>query len=728
MKETLAKDALRLRRAGRLDEAAAIYQQVLQSEPANFEALHALGIVRYQRGQLEEAERLIGKAVSVRPTAADANYNRACLLQKLNRSEEALSSFDRAIALKPDYVEALVNRGSLLSRIERHAEALATFDRVLALNANIAEAWLNRATSLLVLGRVDEAVVSADRALALNPSFAEAWKIRGRALLVSQRPEEALAAFEKATQFAAKDADGWHLRAGVLQQLRRLPEALPCFDKAIGLAPNNLGARLDLANLYFETERFMEAAVEYNTVLTGDPACPSYVRGYLTMCRLHNCDWSTLNEELPKIVAQVNEGLFVLDPLGYSGLPTSAQDQLNCARIWTAQKFPPVGPLHWLGSMTSHERIRLAYISGEFRTHAVMFLVAGVFEHHDRTRFETTAFSFAADDRSAMRTRLQSAFDRFIDIRGMDDAEVAEMIRSMEIDIAIDLTGYTGVSRTGILARRPAPVQVNYLGFPATMGADYIDYIIGDRVVIPPDVWPCFSEKIVWLPDCYQANDTKRRMAERVPKRVDEGLPQNGFVFCCFNNNHKILPRMFDIWMRLLKAIEGSVLWLLQDNVAVKANLRREAQTRGVDADRLVFASRVSPPDHLARQALADLFLDTLPYNAHTTGSDALWAGLPIVTTPGPAFAGRVGASLLTAVGLPELIAPSLDAYEALALKLARDPSALAGIRAKLARSRNAAPLFDTVRTTRALEAAYARMVERHRARAEPASFAVDLP
>jgi protein O-GlcNAc transferase len=327
-----------------------------------------------------------------------------------------------------------------------------------------------------------------------------------------------------------------------------------------------------------------------------------------------------------------------------------------------------------------------------------------------------------------MRTRLQSAFDRFIDIRGMEDAEVDDMMRSMDIDVAIDLTGYTGVSRTGVLARRPAPVQVNYLGFPATMGADYIDYIIGDRIVIPAEAWPYFSEKIVWLPDSYQANDTKRRIAERVPKRADEGLPENGFVFCCFNSNHKILPHMFDIWMRLLKSVEGSVLWLLQNNVAVKTNLCREAQTRGVDPERLVFASRLSPPDHLARHALGDLFLDTLPYNAHTTGSDALWAGLPIVTTPGAAFASRVGASLLTALGLAELIAPSLDAYEALALRLARDPSSLAAIKANLKRNRDTAPLFDTARTTRALEAAYARMVERHRAGAAPASFAVDPP
>jgi protein O-GlcNAc transferase len=726
MNETLAQNAMRLRRAGRLEEAAQIYQQILRSEPCNFEALQALGIVRYQRGQLEEAERLIGQALSVRPNAPEANYNRACLLQKLNRTEDALGFFDRAIALKPDYTEALVNRGSLLARMSRHTQALESFDAVVALKPNIAEAWHNRAGCLIVLSRWDDAIASADRALALNPTYADAWKLHGRALMASQRLREALLSLEKASAFAPNDAEAWHFRGALLQQLRRLSEALPCLDKALALAPNNFGARIDRANLLYETERFEEAAADYGTVFDGDPNCPSYVRGYLTLCRLHLCEWRTLADDRAAIARLVSEGLFVLDPMGNAILSYSPEVQLQCARTWTVQKFPPAGPSFWLGSRNCHDRIRLAYISADFRMHATAFLMAGVFDAHDKTRFETTAISSGADDKSPMRTRLIAAFDRFVEAANMSDVEVARLMRALEIDVAIDLKGFTAEARPGILSLRPAPVQAQYLGYPGTMGADYVDYIIADKIVIPEDHRIHYREKVVYLPDSYQCNDRQRLVAPRIPTRAEAALPEKAFVFCCLNNNQKILPEMFDIWMRLLKGVENSVLWLLEDNAVVPANLRREAEARGVSSSRLVFARRTTQPEHLARQKLADLFLDTLPYNAHTTASDALWVGLPIVTTPGPTFAGRVAASLLTAVGLPELVAPSLEAYEGLALNLARDPSILSGLKAKLERNRDTAALFDTVRITRHLEAAYTRMYERCLAGEPPVSFAVE--
>jgi protein O-GlcNAc transferase len=367
----------------------------------------------------------------------------------------------------------------------------------------------------------------------------------------------------------------------------------------------------------------------------------------------------------------------------------------------------------------------VAYLSADFRTHATAMLMAGVFEAHDRTRFETTAISFGADDKSPMRARLEKGFDTFIDVRTVSDADVAQRLRDAETDIVVDLKGYTQEGRPGILAYRPAPIQAQYLGYPGTMAADYVDYAIADKTVIPEDHRRYFTEQIIYLPDTYQCNDSKRAIAPRAPSRFEVGLPEKAFVFCCFNNNHKILPAVFDVWMRLLRQIDGSVLWLLQDNAAVVRNLGREAQARGIAPDRLVFAKRCLPPDHLARQRLADLFLDTLPYNAHTTCSDALWAGLPVLTVLGGSFAGRVAASLLSAIGLPELITQSLGEYEALAVKLARDRGALAAIKEKLARHRQTHPLFDTARFTRNLEAAYVGMWERHQRGARPQSFAV---
>ncbi|HEX3483611.1 MAG TPA: hypothetical protein VHT51_01035, partial [Micropepsaceae bacterium] len=379
----------------------------------------------------------------------------------------------------------------------------------------------------------------------------------------------------------------------------------------------------------------------------------------------------------------------------------------------------------WHGEAYRHDKIRIAYISTDFRAHAVAFLIVGCFEHHDKSRFETTAISLHPDDGSETRQRIVAAFDRFIDVQAMSDAAVAAKLRELEIDIAIDLNGYTGDARTGILGHRPAPVQVNYLGYPGTMGAPYMDYLIADPMVIPSQDRVHYSEKIVYLPHGYQANDRKRRIAERTPTRHEAGLPETGFVFACFNNTHKIGPEMFDIWMRLLRDVEGSVLWLFEDNAEAAHNVKRETVARGVSAERVIFAPRVMPPEHLARTRLADLFLDTLPYNAHTTASDALWMGLPIVTCPSTTFPSRVAASLLHAIGMPEMVTSSLAEYEALAGALARDPVRLAAIKAKLIRNRDTEPMFDTARFTRYLEAAYTGMWERHQAGLPPESFAI---
>jgi predicted O-linked N-acetylglucosamine transferase (SPINDLY family) len=399
-------------------------------------------------------------------------------------------------------------------------------------------------------------------------------------------------------------------------------------------------------------------------------------------------------------------------------------DQLRAAETWVAERCPEM-PALWRGERYRYDRIRVAYLSADFHSHATAYLAAGLFEAHDRSRFETVAISFGPDDSSEMRGRLKGAFDRFIDVRDKSDHAAATLLNEMEIDIAVDLKGFTQDARPGILAYRPAPVQVNYLGHPGTMGARYIDYLIADRRIVPEGHERHYREKIVCLPDSYQANDRKRRIAERTPTRAEEGLPDTGVVFCSFNGSFKITPEVFDIWMRLLKSAEGSVLWLLDDNPTAVRNLKREAEARGVPAQHLVFAPRRPLDVHLARHRLADLFLDTLPCNAHTTASDALWAGLPVLACTGNTFAGRVAASLLFAVGLPELITDSLSSYEAMAMKLALDPTELAQLKAKLAAQRNTAALFDTERFTRDLESAYVTMWERSQRGMPPESFSV---
>jgi predicted O-linked N-acetylglucosamine transferase (SPINDLY family) len=540
-------------------------------------------------------------------------------------------------------------------------------------------------------GEFEAAAQLMGEALKLDPNSPELWSNRGTALVAAKQPEAALTSF----------------------------------SRALELNPGFLGAIANRAHVLFELQRYAEAIPDYQALLARDPGHP-YSAGNLVFCRLQCCDWAHLETDRRTIVARLRLGQRVVPPVLSVALLDSAADQMGAAQIVARDRFPPA-PALWRGESYRHDRIRVAYVSADFHAHATAALTAGVFEAHDRGRFETVAISFGRDDESAMRKRLERAFDRFIDMRGKSDMEIARAIRELEIDIAVDLKGYTSDARPAVFSSRPAPLQVNYLGFPGTMGAPFIDYLIADPIVVPNAQKAFYAEKIVWLPDTYQPNDRSRDVADVPVDRVRAGLPPSGVVFCCFNNSYKIQPQIFDAWMRLLKGVEESVLWLLEDNAAATRNLQREAAARGVDPARLVLAPRAPLPEHLARHTLADLFLDTLPYNAHTTASDALWMGVPIVTCKGNTFAGRVAASVLHAAGLLELATESLEDYETLALRLARDPAALANIKTKLVARRGTTPLFDVVRFTRHLEAAYVTMHERRLRGLAPEGFAVDV-
>ena len=758
MSDPRLQNAMQMRRAGRLAEAARLYGEILGSEPTNFEALHALGIITYQSGQIEEAEKLIGRAVEVNPAAHDAHYNRACLLLRMHRPADALASFDQALSLKPDYLEALVNKASMLGALQRFDEAVAALDKVIALNPNIPEVWTNRASALIALKRPEETAESYARAVALRPNYTEAWKNRGTVLAMLGRPQPALECFEKVVALDANDldalrkaadlllllkrnkdaaeryakylarksddSDAWANNGVALVEIERYANGLDSFDKAVAINPSNADAWNHRGNVLFQMKRYDEAATSYERALSVAPDLP-YAAGYMAQSRIRCCDWSHLEEDRALVAAGLQAGFPVIDPFGNLVVSASPADQLRCARIASADATQGSPPRLWQGERYTHDKIRVAYLSADFRPHPVAFLIAGVFEHHDKSRFETVGLSFGPASDSDIRKRLESTFDHFIDVRNESDFDIASRMRRMEIDIAIDLTGYCEHGRTEILAFRPAPVQVNYLGFPGTSGAGFVDYILADRTIIPPDQTPFFSEKVVYLPDTYQANDRKRRIGPRVPSRREAGLPDEGMVFCAFNNAYKITPKIFDLWMSLLRDIESSVLWLLGDNPAAIRNLALEAEARGVPARRLIFAPRVPPEEHLARFKLADLFLDTLPYNAHTTASDALWTGVPVVTCTGEAFASRVAASLLKAAGLPELVTESLEDYRALALRLGRDRAAITLLKEKLELARLSCPLFDTARVTRHLEAAYAEMWRRQQQGEAPSSFTI---
>ena len=679
------KEGFALHQQGKFAEAERLYAEVLRLQPKNVDALHFLGLLALQTHQTRRGVELIKKAVAIDPGFAPAHVNLGNGLLTMKRPEEALRSCDRAIALKPDYAAAHNIRGNALISLKRPEEALASFDKAIALRPGYAEAYNGRGKPLNDLKRLEEALASCDQAIALNPGYAEAYNNRGNALQDLGLFEEALASYDKAIALNPGYAEAHKNRAGPLKDLKRFEEALASYNKAIALKP-------DLA----------EAG------------------GYSLDIKIHICDWSHFDAERARLISSVRNGDVNQPSFALFAVLSSPDDQLHCAKRWIEDRYPAFEKPVWRGERYDHDRIRVAYLSADFHAHATATLITGLIEQHDRSRFEIAGFSFGIDDRSEMRKRLVASFDSFHDVRSGSDREIAGLLYDRQVDVAIDLKGYSQDSRHGILAYRPAPIQVNYLGYPGTMGAPFIDYIIADRIVIPLDHRKFFAEKIVHLPDCYQVNDAERKIAEGGPARRAAGLPERGFVFCCFNNNWKITPGIFDAWMRLLQKAGDSVLWLLEDNAAAAANLRKEAVARGVAADRLVFAQRVPLPEHLARHRCADLFLDTLPCNAHTTASDALWAGLPVLTCRGETFAGRVAASLLGAIHLPELVTASLEEYEHLATELATNPGKLAGIKRKLAENRLTTPLFDTKSYTRHLEAAYTAMHERHRAGLAP--------
>jgi protein O-GlcNAc transferase len=644
----------------------------------------------HQSGDLNKAAQLYRAILQTGRSNFEVLYLLGYLHVQQKKWEEADHLIGEALRLNPRSLGALYQRGHALLQLARYEDALTCFDIALAVQPATPEFLFLRGNALLSLYRAAEALSSYDAALAVKPEFPEAWSNRGNALTTLLRHAEALVSYDRALAGLPGNLEILHLRALALLQIQRYEDAAEAFARVLAIAPDF-----------------------------------PYARGNCLYSRLNTCNWHGLEKDRQFIAENLETGARIIAPFQHAVFSSSLENQFLAAHIWASDRYPPPLQKLWRGERYRHEKIRIAYLSSDFHAHATAALLTGVVETHDRVRFHIVAISFGPDDASEMRRRLVAAFDRFIDAREKTDLQVARLIREMEIDIAVDLKGYTENSRPGILAHRPAPVQVNYLGFPATMGTDSMDYLIADETVIPSAAALHYSEKIVDLPDSYQANDSRRKVPVNTLTRAIAGLPQQGFVFCCFNNNFKILPEIFAVWMRLLSEVDGSVLWLLEDNTAAVRNLRSEAASQGIRPERLVFAPRVTYDTHLARHRLADLFLDTLPYNAHTTASDALWSGLPVLTCLGETFAGRVSASLLRTVGLPELVTESLDAYQNLALSLARDPSALTAIQARLAVNRGVCPLFDTGRFTRNLERTYVLMSERARRGLPPESFAV---
>jgi predicted O-linked N-acetylglucosamine transferase (SPINDLY family) len=556
-------------------------------------------------------------------------------------------------------------------------------------------------------GRLAEADRHYGEAIRLKPDLVEAHNNRGALRQMAGDWAGALACYDTAIRFRPDYAEALANRGNVLIQLRRYDEALASFDRALAIAPGRGNALNGRAGVLSKLRRYGEALAAYEKLHTAEPRNPYALGGMLSAAQ-NLCDWQAQARIAPQVERGIREGTAVVAPFLFLGFSDDKALQLKCAQNAVAEQGLGVAEPLWRGERYGHDRIRLTYISSDFCQHPVPLLIARLIELHDRARFEVFGISTGLGDDSPIRARTEKAFDRFVEAQGRPPAAIAQLLRKLEVDILVDLTGHTEGDHFAVLGMRPCPVQVNYLGYPATSGAASLDYILADATVAPLQDQPFFSEKIVQLPDCYFP--TSYDAIPPAPNRAQAGLPQTGFVFCSFNNSWKITRPVFEAWMRLLQAVPGSVLWLLEANSGFREHLARAAAAHGIAPERLVFAPRLSPDQHLARQPLADLVLDTSPYNGHMTSSDALWAGVPLVTLEGTAFAGRVAASQLRAIGLDELVTHSLEAYEALALKLAQNPALLSAAREKLARNRNTTPLFDIPRLVQNVEKAFMAM------------------
>lgn len=606
------------------------------------------------------------------------------------RLQEAQTLFARVLEKDPRNFDALHMSGLIAARAQNPARAADLIGKAIAVNPNFAPAHSNLGAALKTLQRLDEAVASYERAIALAPGTAEAHSNLGNALREMRRPMDALARYDLAIALKPDYADAYYNRGNALNDLRRRDEAAASFARALEL----------------------------------NPQC-DFLPGILIHSYHHICEWGSFDQNNDFLTMQLQSRSRASPPFPACMILDEPALQRIAAEVWVEVKHPQQGDGAPFRKACESGRIRLGYFSADFHDHATTYLMAELFELHNRDRFELFAFSFGPAVQDGMRQRVAAAFDHFIEISHLTDSQAASLSRELGIDIAVDLKGYTQDSRPGIFSHRCAPVQVNYLGYPGTMGAPYMDYLIADQVLIPEESQAHYSERIAYLPHSYQVNDTKRQIADVAYTREALGLPAEGFVFCCFNNSFKITPYTFGGWMRILSAVEASVLWLLDDNPRATHNLKEAARMRGVDPDRLIFGPRMPQAEHLARHRYADLFLDTLPCNAHTTASDALWSGLPVLTLMGKSFAGRVAASLLSAVGLPELIAKTQDDYEQLAVALATSPSLLMEVRRKLENNRGRAPLYSTALFTRHLESAYTQMHDRYLQGVEPDHFHV---
>jgi predicted O-linked N-acetylglucosamine transferase (SPINDLY family) len=676
--------------AGKSDDAEKVFKEVITRDPECADAYNFLGIVYADRKNFKDALVYFKEAVRLDADNPPYNSNYGNALQDNGQINESIPYYLKAIELKPDFTDAYYNFGNSLRKLQRYPESLQQINLAKSLDPKYLKCYINAALIYVELKQFDQAITELIQALQIDAHSFDALSSLAVVYSLKKDYSQSMAYFKKAFETGQADDKFFVNYATVCVELSQPVEASKAFIKSAQIDPSKHGA--------------LGRALHQKMLIA---------------------DWSDIKELNEEIVKRLQLNQDVVDPFGYMGFSDSEKDLQLAGTLYLDKKFPPLPSDLVLKKYPRHKKIKIAYVSGEFREHANGSLMTGLIECHDKEKFEVIGLDNGEGDDGNLRRRLISSFDEFTDIRGIGDFDLAQQLRAKEVDILFNLNGFFGAHRTGLFANRAAPIQINFLGCPGTMGIDYMDYLIADNVVIPKESYQYYNEKIISLPHSYQINDSNRPELKRTITRKDCGLPEGVFVFCCFNNIYKITPETFQRWMRVLKRVPNSVMWFYYNYPEAPENLKREAQALGIDASRLIFSPYIKMSEHLERNVLADLFLDSLPYNAHTTASDALWANVPVLTLQGKSFAGRVAASLLHAIEMPELITHTEQEFEDKAVDLATHSEKLAALKAKLSKNRLTTPLFDTKLYTKHFEAALLEAYERYQSDLPPAHIQI---
>lgn len=719
------KDAYNFLVNGNLNKAKKISEHYLIKNPKDLNALQILSGVFFHSKDFENAKIVLKRLIEINSSNAQIHNNYALALFNLSEFEKALECLNKAIKIDQNYAEAYYNRGNVFLKLQNRELALKSFDRAIELSPDYKMALNNKGNLLKDIGKLDEALLSYQRAIKIKPINPEEINNCGNIYFEMERYSEALNYFSTAIKINPNLYQAHYNLGKVLNKIGNKNKAIESYKNSIQLNDKFVNSFFNLGNLYLEQKNYSEAINCFEKVLDIKPN-QDFLLGNIFYAKASLCDWSSFETFKEELENKIRDSQKVCLPFYSLALTNSPELQKIASKTYFESKFEGIKREKSLNFKYDNKKIKVAYYSADFHSHATMYLIANLFEQHNKDKFEIVGFSYGRSPKDEMNSRAKNAFDHFFDVSEKTDKEIANFSRDLKIDIAVDLKGYTRDNRFGIFVEGCSPIQVSYLGYPGTLGSNCIDYIIADKTIIPKDFQKFYSEKVIYMPDTYQVNDPTIKIDYQKIKKADYGLPDNKFIFCSFNQNYKITPSVYNIWIKILKETKNSIIWILSENKKSRENLLEKLNLSQIDRDRLIFAEKLPHKDHLCRLKLADLFLDSFPCNAHTTASDALRSGVPVLTYKGKTFASRVAASLNYSFGLNALVAKDQKEYLDLAVEIGNNRAKLLHFKKLIKTNFDKSPLFDIKSFTKNLEKAYIKIYQNYKAGFQPENLFIE--